>query len=307
MLLPALPILRVLAVFETEAPMDTGRFGVAVGIRGAFELALSEIACVMPSRACHGCAHAAACPVPSWLSPGLGSHPSAPRPYALRTLDVSATRVAAEWVFFGEIPERSSVSQAFRRMARRGLGANRVAARLALVEALGAHGPVVLWEDDVERAPVPSSGVLPQFARPEGDEAILRFVSPVQLQPPGDAPEAPTAAAILARTIERLRSLCRATGTPAPPRWPEIPAELGAWQQVRFRPGFRWSERSAASVRARRRATERDGHIDLSGWEGTLVFDRTAGPWADVVAAAEVLQVGRHTTEGLGVVEVDWR
>jgi CRISPR/Cas system endoribonuclease Cas6 (RAMP superfamily) len=47
--------------------------------------------------------------------------------------------------------------------------------------------------------------------------------------------------------------------------------------------------------------------VELSGWVGRIDLGPEVATVAELLAVGEVLQVGRHTSEGLGRYRLRWR
>ncbi len=279
-MLRALPLQ---AVYALERPVE--RFG-AVGFRGALGAALMDILCVREHRACTRCDVATSCQVPGWFDPGrLGS--SAPRPISIRSIDIDGTGSALSvvLVLHGIVEDKDSFVAALRRSGRQGFGKRRVSAALSqLIAWTGGPGTLVVdGGRTVATLPDPSGvGRLVAGGSAEG----VRLLSPLRVD---RANTRPTGALLVKSAIRRVRALAAWQGVSLDRRWPD-PAELqdGRVELTRV-DAARWSARQKA-------------RIDLSGWVGELECDGLE-PFEDLLAVAEVLQVGRYTSVGLGVVE----
>lgn len=265
-----------------------------VTVRGALGAALYDVVCVRADRACDRCALVADCLIPSWFEPGRNGQQA--RPYVIRIdgpRQVTADRplrVQMDW--FGRIPRPTALLEALIRAAGKGLGPDRVRHQVQKVRAVGVGAPVIVVERDevVGRWPEPDT-LLRRVRLPvrevSGATVILR--TPAQISSDGK----PTAKDVLKAAILRLRALERAQGVTSVRRWPE-PSVHGEWLDLRWVGGSRYSRRSR-------------GPHDLSGWRGVLEVGPEIGPYVDLLAASEVVHLGRGSSAGLGRVEVRWR
>ncbi len=290
-----LPVTRLNLVLEPETPW---RPGPELGntVRGAFGAALRSEACVAPDQRCQGCGVRAGCPYGAWFE-GAGNMV---RPFALRASWqkgelVSASRpIRLAFVFFGPVPRPDLLTESLVRMARVGLGPRRVPHRLvhALAEGLGARvsllsgDPASVWPD-----PAPLSRFI--SVPPRGGDLRVLLVSPVDF---GKALRGrmPSPADLLLLSKGRILSIARLLGQHIGTRWPRVEQAGGRWDELRFERGRR---KSAAQGRT----------MPVSGWTGSLLYPgETVRPFVELLAAAEVVQVGGWTTAGLGAVSLQW-
>ena len=297
----AIPVTTMVAVLRPcrpwSAPTD-----LAVTLRGAFGSAVMDVACVRAHRDCRGCELAADCVVPSWFDPGRGVGADRMRPYALRVLFDNGGRIrpdqplVVEWVWLGEIPRAGLVVQAMVRAAALGLGPARVSHVVQHLAVTGRGSRVVVVEDGVEVGPWPRAGDLSDHTRVPApfppDGALVDLVTRVRFPGPGSPPPA----AILRAAFLRIRNVARDLGVAIDRRWDDPQGLSGVeWLDLRREGASRWSQRKRQTV-------------DLSGWVGTARLDRQAATaYADALAAAEILHVGRGVSHGLGRVAVRWK
>ena len=272
-------------------PPDLG-----VTLRGALGAAIMDVACVRVHRICTEC-EISDCVVPGWYDPGRVNG-AALRPFSLEVRHAPGAPIEPDagldlrWTFVGSIPRPSLVQEAIFRAAQIGLGPERVRHRVARVAVGGAEGPIAVIEYGQEAAPWPGAarlGDLATLTEPT-QGLIVRFTPRVSLTDRG-AHHPPSPADLLRRGVDRIRSVARALGVTLGERWPDpetVPAE---WIDLEFVSHGRYS----------RRQGER---IDLSGWRGSAWFGPEIEPFIDLLAALEVLQVGRHTSAGIGCVSV---
>lgn len=289
-----LELTRLNLVLEPDAPWRPGP-DLGNTVRGAFGNALHSIACVVPGRRCQGCREEDQCLYPVWYE-GPGH---AVRPFALRVVWTVGEVVSSERpirvtiVFFGHVPRTGWIVEAVMRMARVGLGSHRVPHRVvhALVEGKGAGaslvggGPASIWP---EPAPLSRFSQAPT----EHEDVRVTLVTPVDFgKRVGGGRPSPAQLLLLAR--DRVLAIARLQGVRIPRPWPRVEQAGGHWEDLHYERGHR---RSAAQERS----------MPMSGWVGTVGYPAVSiAPFLDLLAAAEVVQVGGWTTAGLGVVAVE--
>lgn len=280
------------------APDEPWRPGVELAntLRGALGLAVREVACVVHHGVCEGCREAADCPVPAWFE----GPPGAPRPFALRAAWAVGETACADLplhltlTFFGRLPRPSLVIEALRRMARTGLGPARVPHRIVHAVAEGLGAPVTLTPDNPipiwpEPAPLVRFVRLPSAPCPARVDLVTRMDLGSQV---GD--REPQPADLLKAAILRVRKLTSAQGLAQPPRWPDPATAGGRWLELRWEGAPRFSKRQGRKM-------------PLEGWLGRVEFEAEAiAPFAALLAAAEVVQIGKKTSFGLGCLAVRW-
>ncbi len=268
----------------------------AVALRGALGAALMDVACLRRDRDCGGCEWTSDCPIVTWYDPGRAGS-GRPRPFALRVLE-AAPRVSresplvVEWALFEPPPRPSLLLEGLCRAARLGLGRDRVPHRVERLVVRGEGASVTLLRGGEQQGAWPAPAPLVRFVRLPADPigARVHLLTPVQLH--GGRP--PDAAELLRSAVGRVRALARTRGVSLNRWWPEPRGLSARWEGLRRVEGGRYSRRQAHRV-------------DLSGWMGTLVLGPEVAAWADLLAAMEVLQIGRHTPAGLGRIAVEWQ
>ena len=262
----------------------------AVMLRGALGKAMFDVACVRPDRDCRACLHRLVCPVATWYDParagGSGLRPFAISSLPTRDLDVDPDHPLLLRLGLATPPPRPSLLvEALTRAALAGLGPDRVPHRVRSLQVLGEGAPVEVagggsaWPD-----PAPLARFIDLPAHPRAARVHLR--SPLQL-PSGRSRPAP--AAVLRAAMGRVRGVARLQGRRLSRWWPDVPLR---WGELSWEDGSRWSARQGERV-------------PLLGGRGVLIVDN-AEPVADLLAAAEVLQIGKATTAGLGVLSIEW-
>ena len=260
--------------------------------------AVFELACVRDHQRCVGCDLAATCEIPTWYDPGrVGDHrirPLLPAPLAGGADAGPDAPLRLRWWLLGLAPRPALLVEGVLRLARSGLGADRVPHRVARLSARGQDGPVDVIVGDLPHAAWPAPGRLSDAAPHPGhvSGARVRTLSPLRWK--GAHPgRAPTVGQALWAMIDHARKVNRAQGLAQPPPWPDPRALTGPWSEAR------WVTDS--------RGSSQGGEMDLSGWVGALTLGPEVGAWADVLAAAQVLGAGASTSAGCGRISVNWR
>jgi len=261
----------------------------ALALRGALGAAMVHLLCTQDRFACPPCLRKHTCLLPQWYDPGP-LRPAAPRPFWLRCRAHPGGRVDpdrpldATWTFAGPVPRPSLVEEALHVAAARGLGEERV-----------PHDVEVDWRtpegwSSAPAGPVPLDALVD--VPPPDARVVLRTVTRLRLRRDGRVLRAPALSEVVASAVQRLRALAPLLGTVAHV-WP-APEPGGPLLQARWEDGGRWSERQGRPV-------------DLAGAQGAWLLEPGSWlPWRDVLAAAEVLQLGHGTSAGLGVVRLSF-
>ncbi|HMV69402.1 MAG TPA: CRISPR system precrRNA processing endoribonuclease RAMP protein Cas6 [Myxococcota bacterium] len=288
----ALPVTRLIATWAPERPW-TPPPAVPNTLRGAVGASVMDVACVRDSRECHGCPHAPSCPILGWYDPNRAGG-NRLRPYVIRVLQ-GAERATpdrpliAEWILFGPTPHAHLLVEALLRAGRVGLGPDRVQHDLIRLDVQGEGALTRVVDDGRAVGAMPRPGTLLQHTRPPDapTRATLDLLTPVQ---PPDRRLTP--AGMLQLGAHRVRDVLRDLGGP-PARWWDLDVVVARWEWQEPARHSRWSERQEAT-------------IDLSGLWGRLVVTDGVAGIADLLAAMEVLHVGRNTSAGMGRVGVTW-
>ncbi len=264
-------------------------------LRGAFGAAVHDVACVRSGEACADCAEREVCLYPIWYE-GQGS---GARPFALRVawpngeLVSQARPIRLGLVFFGRIPRPGLVIEALHRMARTGLGPRRVPHRVAhgLVEGDGA--PVTLLSDGP--APIwPEPRSLSRSLRGQGRSGDARVTLVTRVDFGKRVQDRrPTPADLLLLAKARVIDVARSQGERVRLDLPRVEEAGGRWEHLHYE-------------RVWRRSASQNRRMPMHGWVGSVVYPaERIDPFRDLLAAAELLQVGGWTTAGLGVVAVE--
>lgn len=267
-------------------------------LRSAFGAAFSRTACARPPRDCGRCDLTASCLIPNWFErPVHQGHGS--RIYALRTdagPDMAPGRpLRLQLTLLGPVPDPQLVLDALRDLAATGIGEARTRLRIRALRVLGPDGPVEVLRDDRPHQPWPPSPSVGQAARwpafrPVAARVHLR--TPTQLDEPGPRPVPPTPHDLLLRMIHRVHRVAELQDVRVA-RWPDPAPGLGSWEWLEWAERSRWTQRQ-------------NKPIDLSGWVGAAIYGEGVTDFVELLAVAELLQVGRHTTTGAGVLKVEW-
>lgn len=283
-----LPVTRVVAAYVPDRPVPVDVL-TSSRVRGALEAHLRQVVCV----ACSERDHVPGCIVPAWWRRPAQEVPRwwirvAPEPGVLVGPD---RPLVVSWGALGEIPRPTALVEAFVRTADTGVALGPMG-----LDSLVVHGdgvPTLVEGRRVLAGYWPGPSPLSRHVRaPGAGGATIRLVTP--FQPPQAVSDVrPTVASWLRSAIGRVRGTARSVGVQLATRWPDPDQARGAAQL--------WP------VTASRPAVSQPGDQDLSGWVGLLRLEApAASPFVDLLAAAEVLGVGRGVTRGLGAVEVDW-
>lgn len=260
--------------------------------------AVFDLCCVREHRDCKICELADRCEIPTWYDPGRsGSHD--PRPLIPVPLTPGGALVTPHeplqlrWWLLGRVPRPSLLVESLIRMARQGLGPDRVPHRLTQLHVRG-QGPMArVVSGERLRDPWPAPGRLSSFIElPEQvSGAWVEVLSPLCWK---DArpDRAPTVGDALWTAISRIRQVMRAQDLPQPPPWEDPRGYHRPWDDARWSPG--------------KRRSSQGGEHDLSGWLGGFSLRDELWRWADVLAAAELLGCGLATSAGRGRIQVRW-
>ena len=271
-----------------------------VTVRGALGDALQRRVCTQPGTPCPACPARSACVVPQWLDPGrLGAsagRPLIPWVHAPGGSWVGPARPLAVTVWaLGEAPDGDLVVESLLEMARRGLGAARVPHTITRLMAQGDGGPNLLLADGAPVGAWPASGSLSDHCHlPHRPQGALVHLTHAATWSGARADVAPRPAELLGAMIRRARQVAREQGGAVDRYWPTAEGLRGQWRELQWQPGARFSARQGEAV-------------PLGGFTGALQLGAELAPFADLLAAATVLGVGKNTSCGLGRVVVEWR
>lgn len=269
-----------------------------VTLRGAFGQAFRAGVCREPDRPrCEGCARLDDCLVPGWYDPGLRGSGDV-RPIALRVDDqgvVGPKRpFSVTLTVLGALPDPRALVSAVAAAAEAGLGADRVRHHVGPIAVHGAE-PALVLPDRTAPWPAPAS-LADLLCPPESAcRCRVRFRTPFRWTKERPAEVEVSADTLFRVVLMRVRGVQRMLGLPALPRFePPGPSVRVAHQAVRWFDGGRRSGRQEFAW------------VWLGGVLGEVELEGDLAPLAPLLATAEVLQVGRATSAGLGVVELDW-
>jgi hypothetical protein len=198
-------------------------------------------------------------------------------------------------LLLGPVPDADGLLACLARAARDGLGPERVPHDL---------GPV--WVDGARSGPVDPGSLRRGWDRPAPLGALLQAppAAPTRVElafpdPFCWAPRPQPAIGLgpdqlFDAALQRLRAVGRQLGAPTTEWWP------------RPGPALRVSERRLRLLQAERRSGRQDRAVPLWGVQGSVVVEGDLAPWAPLLAAAEVLGLGRRLTHGLGGLRLRW-
>jgi|CXWL01.1.fsa_nt_gi hypothetical protein len=264
-------------------------------LRGAFGWALRGAACVYePSRPCAPCDLRQLCcyarlfepPPPAVTGPFLRGRKQGIRPYVVEprsraTHFSPGNPLEFDLLLFGRaVALASVVSLAVQRLAAGGLGAGRYPFRLVEIESAGP-------------APLPAAPLAPL-----GERARLHFITPARIFDGGRQVDPGThglralALAIAKRALELGHAHGGGAEIPIRPWLDRTDAVRIEQSTLRFEDLDRYSNRQGCTV-------------PIGGLVGSLDLAGDLGSLSPLLAAAEVLHVGKGTTYGLGQVRVE--
>ena len=323
--LPAIPYLRLRVTLRAEERALLPGYKGSM-LRGAFGHALRRAVCAMgPKQACASCALRRECVYPRLFEtliegeapPFLKGLSTAPRPYVFEPAQEEMGRreyaagetLSFDLLLFGRAVELQAYALlAIERMAEAGLGRRRQRFVLERVEHPAPPGDGGGWRAGFVRGertwqePVPAAVPDPGALAPvlAGGAVELRLLTPLRIKSDGrvDAPFNFRKLVFLAvRRALEVTHFHGVDGQAAELDW-EFRPLLEAASRVRIAERDlewydweRWSNRQGTSMRF-------GGHVGRLRLEGELE------PFAELLATAEVLHVGKGATFGLGRVEV---
>ncbi len=291
--------LRISRLRLAYRPLSSWKLGPqpSVMYRGALGRALMDLVCVHHDRDCGACRLRRGCMVADWYDPGLAGE-TGPRPFVLAAATAAGSSLgpaapfAMNLTLVSPCPRPSGLIEAAVRAGRRGLGSRRVPHILERISAWvnGAWRDVLVDERRVrpwpDPRPIDEMTQLPDY--PAGARIVLE--SPLQLK----RRERPSPPEVVNAAVQRVRTVARMQGLTLDRWWPDVQGLPGGWEGLTYARGKRFSR-------------AQDANVDLSGWLGSLHLGPEAGSYADVLAAASLLQIGRKTSAGLGRLSLTWK
>ncbi len=285
---------RLEAVLVPERSWTLGRWPEAT-LRGALGRALFQLACLRDDRDCRSCRWRLDCPISCWFEPQLAGI-SRPSCFVPRALHAPGAELGPErplrmaWTFLLLPPRPSLFLEALVRAAR--LGLDGVSHRVARVQVYGKGAPTLVLADERALGDWPEPSPLAQaLSIPRQVRGLrLRFERPFQRK--GGRPPSP--ADVVDAAIQRARGVARLQGASILHRWPSLDGLQGSWEGLRQERGTRAS------------ASQQGERMPLGGWLGTLRLGPEVAGFTDLLAAAELLHIGRKTSFGLGRLALDW-
>ena len=269
-----------------------------VTLRGAIGHAFRMRHCTEPDRPqCKGCPRLEDCVVPGWFDPGLRGSSDA-RPIALRVVrggSVGLDRpIVIVLAVLGEVPAPARFLAAIRDAGASGLGGERVPHHAGPIEVTGERRVLAEPGENIDwPAPARLSDLLDHPEHPT--RCVVRFRSPFRWSKERPSEVGISADLLFKAALARLRGAQRLLGLPAHPRF-------GSPGDVRVvRQDLRWFDGGRRSRR------QEFNWVWLGGVVGRVMLEGDLAALAPLLAAAEVLQLGRATSAGLGAISVDWQ
>lgn len=322
----ALPLHRYAVTLYLERPLRQTGSQRSVLFRGAFGSVFRSLVCHDVGLECAGCPLRGRCPYPAVFAPSLDAGVEAarpdiarlrdpPRPFVLRAPRPEAAELPASvplslgvCVVGRAVRELPYFVVTLRRLGELGLGRERVRFRVERVAAVDAAGLVAAdvvtpGASEIRHAvsPLTADGL----ARP-GDSTArrvrVRFRTATDLRgASASGGEAPSFGTLLRRARDRASALATFFGDGALFEDEREPRALAdAADRVRLLGA------EIEAMRTERRSSRTGQRHPLEGIVGTAHYEgddlATLMPW---LRLAEVLGVGKHTTFGLGHLEVE--
>jgi hypothetical protein len=311
--LPRLPYIRLRFTLRAADRAFLPPFKGSL-LRGAFGHALRRSVCTMgPAQPCPDCLLRRACVytrvfetlIEGETPPFLRGLPTSPRPYVFEpgTEERSfepGDALPFDLLLVGQAADLLAYALlAVERMARAGLGANRVPFELDRADLALAGGgwQEVYAEGQATKALGRISLLLPSDEPLGPGEVTLRFHTPTRLKVRGKLQGEPDfrtlAFAMLRRTLEL--TWCHSPGLEID--W-ELRPLLDLASDVRVTAAdLRWHDWERYS---NRQGTK----ISMGGFVGTMTLAGDLAPFGPLLRTAEALHVGKGATFGMGRVEV---
>jgi hypothetical protein len=283
-------------------------------LRGAFGHALRRSVCSMgPDQPCPDCFLRQACVYARLFEariegeppPFLRGLPVPPRPYVFepgteQRAFAPGDALPFDLLLFGQAADLQPYALlAVERMARAGLGADRISFHLDRAERALPDGA---WQEVYSQgratAALGSPSPLLPSDEPLDGRVVLRFLTPARLKVRGRLLDEPDFRALVFHMLRRSLELA----------WFHLPGAELDWQ---FRPLLDLASEilvTAADLRWHdweRYSNRQDRKIEMGGFVGTMALAGDLAPFAPLLRAAEVLHVGKGATFGMGRVEVE--
>jgi len=274
-----------------------------VTLRGAFGYALRRVACVERRSECAGCARVGSCEYAKIFETpgGGGGGDRVPHPFILEPPDLRGR--AAEpgetiplgLVLVGAgIDMLPTILRGVREMCTAGLGRDR--ARFALERVVDVGGADAWSWNDGDAPPRPATvprATLDFSERGSARACALEFVTPVRLKTKGQVVRgAPDFGALARALARRIADLGNAFCGGEPP--------LDYRKLARSANGITIASSEMRWVAEERRSTRHDKPMSVGGVVGRVEYAGELGPFLPLLAAGEMLHVGKLTAFGHG-------
>lgn len=300
------PLARFRFEFEITSPVRLPEYAGST-LRGAFGIALRQLACVTRAKSCEGCLLLHTCPFPSIFEP--------PKPHAVSLKDIVTVPVPyvieppnwgmrtyepGEILSFGFILIGKAQQHlplcilAWQRALARGVGPGSGTANLIRVNWIDAQDAATqIHRPGDMLASHPQHITLP--AKPPPNSVILQFDTPVRLQNNGHAllPAKLSARPLLTALARRASLLAELNHIGALYSTTEFQAIADLASQIRSSHDLVWRDWTRRSSRQQRT-------MQLGGCIGSWELQGDLTPFWDLLRLGSWLHVGKEASFGLG-------
>lgn len=320
-LLPTIPYLRMRFRLAAQEPTRLPAFKGSL-IRGAFGFALRRTVCVMsPKQLCSDCMLNRQCVNTKIFETLIFEDPprflngltTAPKPFVLYCPDEQRDYEAGGMLLFEmcllgkAIEQHPFIIFAIQRMAERGLGSRRHKFHLesvhsSLVHAAGENDTEwqLLYDGTTQKLTAPATPLKTPTGAPQQspETLIMRFVTPTRLVVERDLSMDFNFRQLVFRMLRRTLELAHFYTPEATIEW-EFHDLLVAASDIRITErNLQWKEQHRYSFRQKQ-------DMFFGGFIGDITLEGELGPFINLLRAAEVLNIGKATTFGLGKTNIN--
>lgn len=303
-LLPRIPYLRLRFSLRSLADAHLPAYQGSL-LRGAFGHALRTAVCAMgPAQPCNSCRLRRACIYTRLFEtfiedeppPFLRGLPTSPRPYVVEPLSTerhlpSGAALEFDLLLIGQtVGLHAYAALAVERMAATGLGQARH--RFAL-DRVRCQAPDGEWHDLRPSQAPPASATASQPPPAAPPRAVLRFLTPTRIKIRDHLASSIAPRALVFNILRRTLELAHFHVPGAEIDWTFRPLLDHASSIRVLSSDFRWHDWQRYSNRQQTK-------MSMGGFIGTLEIEGDLGPLWPLLAAAEILHVGKGATFGLG-------
>lgn len=312
-------ICRYVVHVKPKAPLALPLFGRGTILRGGFGLAFRRQVCPDLTLACRACPLLAACPYPRVFETApppdadrLRNFSDIPRPFAVdppddpRTLFRPTDELRFGLIVVGHANRYLPLFvDAFRDLARSGLGPRRAPFELKAVEACAPDGTrraLCLAGDaaptlDPETVPRSRAADLLRPGDATRTHVTLRFETPLDLRDRGRSVERPAFGPLLRRLRDRAAALAAFFG--------DAPLDLDFRALGDAADSVRLVADGTRRVQVRRASQRTGAEHDVGGLMGDARYEGEGiGAFMPLVRLGEVIHAGRHAAFGNGRLRV---